>query len=136
MLFQATTPPPLVSGCVGWRWVKRGFLWLSVRAKAHLKVLLLFLLAFEADRDLLDPGVLRKRLLVFRSRLLDLGDTLLQLLILCIGRANAYCTGFFCDRPAPRPRPEFQGAFESLRQLRQLRKLRGKLHRSFPHPDH
>ena len=59
-------------------------MWLAVRAKAHLKVLLLFLFAFEADRQLLDPSVVRKGLLVFGGGLLDLFDTLLELMILAL----------------------------------------------------
>ncbi len=47
---------------------------------------LLLLFTFQADGDLLDPGVLRQGLLVLCHCLLDFRETLLQFRVLCLDR--------------------------------------------------
>jgi hypothetical protein len=71
---------------LGWR-IERRLLWLPIGSKANLEVLLLFLLSFDADVDLLNPRVLCHCLFVLRDRFLHFRDTLLQLLILCVSGA-------------------------------------------------
>jgi hypothetical protein len=55
-LFQAAT----LRLSVGRR-IERSLLLFAIRPHAHLEVLLLFLFTFQADGDLLGPGILRKR---------------------------------------------------------------------------
>src|SRR5208283_1111393 len=66
------------------RSIERSLLRFAIRAEAHLNVFLLFLLAFQTNGDLLDPGVFRKGLLVLCHGLLDFRETLLHFGILCL----------------------------------------------------
>src|SRR5215469_11262620 len=88
MLFQ----PTLTSAAIGRRRVQRRLLWLTVGAETHLEVLLFFLLALQADCDLLDPSELGQRLLVHGHRLFDVGDFFLHFLILRSSDRDEPCT--------------------------------------------
>jgi len=79
MLFQA----PALGLIIGWG-IERSLLRFAIRPEAHLEMLLLFLFAFQADSDLLDPGILRKGLLVLCHCLLVFRETLLQFRVLCV----------------------------------------------------
>src|SRR5215467_6165935 len=92
---SATAATTLVLSCSFWL-IKRCLLWLSIWSKTYLKMLLLLLLAFQADRDCFLPTVLGECLFVLGRRFLNVSDLLLQLRVL---RVSPLCeAGDYEDR--------------------------------------